>query len=84
MEELGVSSKIGVEVARTEHTGDGITITLVLYAAEIEGEPTAREVDAIEWYEADELDALPTPPADRPLIRAVRNLVSSELGNPVR
>jgi 8-oxo-dGTP diphosphatase len=81
-EELGVESRIGPEVARTEHTSDGASITLVLYRAEITGEPTAREVEAIEWYELDALETLPMPPADRPLIRAVRQLFSKEEAPP--
>jgi mutator protein MutT len=70
-EELGVESVVGAEVARTEHEGDGVRLTLVLYRAEISGEPSAKEVDAVEWFEPAALAALPMPPADKPLIRAV-------------
>jgi 8-oxo-dGTP diphosphatase len=77
-EELGVESKIGAEVARTDHTSDGKTITLVLYRAEIAGEPEAKEVEAIDWFELDSLESLPMPPADRPLIRAVRQVVAGQ------
>ncbi len=75
LEELGVASRIGPEVARTEHAGEGIVITLVLYRAEIEGEPYAREVDEIAWYDLATIDNLPMPPADRPLVRAVQRLM---------
>ena len=77
MEELGVRSKIGSEVARTDYQNAGLQITLVLYAAEIEDEPKAVEVDAIDWFELDALDTLPMPPADQPLLAAVRKLVGT-------
>ena len=82
-EELGVESKIGTEVARVLHAGDGVRITLVLYRAEILGEPTAKEVDAIEWFDLDQLETVPMPPADRPLMAAVRALVEPSGATPV-
>ena len=76
-EELGVESQIGAEVARVLHAGDGVRITLVLYRAEISGEPIAKEVDAIEWFDLEALESLPMPPADRPLLLAVRKLLEA-------
>lgn len=74
-EELGVESRIGAEVSRVLHAGDGVRLTLVLYRAEIIGEPMAKDVDAIEWFALDQLERLPMPPADRPLVAAVRALL---------
>jgi len=73
-EELGVESTIGPEVARAEHDGADVQITLVLYLAEIRGVPVAVEVDAIEWFDLAALESLPMPPADRPLLEAVRRM----------
>jgi 8-oxo-dGTP diphosphatase len=73
-EELGVAATIGPEVARAEHGDADVRITLVLYRAEIEGEPEAKDVEAIDWFDVDALDALAMPPADLPLVAAVRAL----------
>jgi mutator protein MutT len=74
-EELGVASTIGPEVARSRNLAD-VDITLVLYRAEIQGEPTAKEVDAVEWFDPWALASLPMPPADKPLLEAVLRLLS--------
>ena len=71
-EELGVDATIGPEIARTEHVYERVAITLVLYEAHLHGEPRAVDVDAIDWFDLNALDELPMPPADRPLIEAVR------------
>lgn len=74
-EELGVDATIGPEVARTEHVYERVAITLVLYETHLHGEPHAVDVDMIDWFDLDALDELPMPPADRPLIEAVRRLL---------
>ena len=73
-EELGVESTIGAEVARSRNLAD-VDITLVLYQAEIRGEPVAKEVDAVEWFDPQALASLPMPPADKPLLEAVLRLL---------
>jgi mutator protein MutT len=72
LEELGVRSTIGGEVARVRHEADGVAIDLVLYEAFITGEPECREVAALGWFTLDAMGNLSMPPADRPLVEAVR------------
>ncbi len=71
-EELGVDATIGDEVARTEHVYERVAITLVLYETHLHGEPSAVDVEAIQWFDLSALDTLPMPPADRPLVEAIR------------
>lgn len=70
-EELGVEARIGAEVARVRHGYDDFDLTLVLYRAEVSGEPSAEGVAEIAWFEPAALWALDMPPADRPLVEAV-------------
>ncbi len=71
-EELGVEAVVGRSVGAAD---DG-AIALVLYAVALEGEPRSAEGQAIAWFEPSELEALPMPPADRPLIADVRVAVA--------
>jgi 8-oxo-dGTP diphosphatase len=71
-EELGVEASIGDEVARSTDVSRDVEITLVLYEASLHGQPQAVDVEVIRWFTLDELDALPMPPADRPLVEAIR------------
>lgn len=72
MEELGVASSIGGEVARVTHETPDLSMTLVLYEASLHGEPEARDVAEIAWYDLAAMDDLEMPPADRPLLQAVK------------
>ena len=72
-EELGVAAEVsGPPVARVEHAYPEFDLTLVLYPVKIVGEPRAVDVAEIEWFDPGQLDALPMPPADRPLVDAIR------------
>ena len=72
IEELGVEASVGEEVARATDVSRDVEITLVLYEAVLRGQPRAVDVDMIRWFALDELDDLPMPPADRPLVEAIR------------
>ncbi len=72
IEELGVEASVGDEVARSTDVSRDVEITLVLYEAVLRGQPTAVDVEMIRWFSLDDLDELPMPPADRPLVEAVR------------
>jgi 8-oxo-dGTP diphosphatase len=54
----------------------GASTLRVWWATVASGEPVAHEHAALRWLGADELDALAWIPADRPLIPAVRTLLS--------
>jgi 8-oxo-dGTP diphosphatase len=54
----------------------GASTLRVWWATVASGEPVAHEHTALRWVAADELDALDWIPADRPLIPAVRALLS--------
>lgn len=71
-EELGVEASVGDEVARSTDVSRDVEITLVLYEAFLRGQPRAVDVEIIRWFRIDELDALAMPPADRPLVEAIR------------
>jgi 8-oxo-dGTP diphosphatase len=54
----------------------GRHLILMLYAARTwSGEPQALEADALRWVTPAEMAALPMPPADVPLVAALRGLV---------
>lgn len=72
IEELGVEASVGDEVARSTDVSRDVEITLVLYEAVLRGQPRAVDVEMIRWFSLNELDDLPMPPADRPLVEAVR------------
>lgn len=73
-EELGVASRIGLEIGRVRYDYDDFELTLVLYAADIQGEPRAIGVSEIAWFERRKLRDLRMPPADVPLLDAVEHL----------
>ena len=71
-EELGVDATVdGPAVASVHHAYEAFEIDLVLYPVTLHGEPTAVDVDAIDWFERATLPNLSMPPADRPLVEAV-------------
>lgn len=82
MEELGVASTIGPEVARVRHETPDLSMTLVLYAASIHGRPEARDVEEIGWFDVAEIDQLEMPPADRPLLEVVKRTTSARRAPP--
>lgn len=73
IEELGVEASVGREVARSTDVSRDVEITLVLYEAVLRGQPRAVDVEIIRWFSLHELDDLPMPPADRPLVEAIKS-----------
>lgn len=71
IEELGIEAAIGPQIARVEHAYEDFDLVLVLYAVRFSGEPEARDVEAVQWFEPEALRTLPMPPADLPLVDAV-------------
>ena len=73
-EELGVDSILPSPekaLASIVHEYEEFDVELVLYAAQILGEPQALDVAEINWFELAALKTLPMPPADKPLIDAI-------------
>ena len=73
-EELGVESLLtspSKALASVVHQYEEFDVELVLYAAQIIGEPKALDVAEINWFDLAALKTLPMPPADKPLIEAI-------------
>ncbi len=87
-EELGLrvrdaQSLIRVPVAST---AGGLRLRLDTWTIRaFEGDPLAREHDALAWVALDDLDAYPMPPADRPVVATLREpdrvLITPEPGD---
>lgn len=72
LEELGVSARVGTELARSVYHYERGSIELIALAAELRGEISALTVhDAVQWCSADELDGLDIAPADIPLLEVI-------------
>jgi len=70
MEELGVDSAIGVEVARVRHeyTGMADILELVFFQATLAGPPRNLAFERMAWAERSELTRYEFLPADRELV----------------
>lgn len=70
-EELGIT--VAVEAPVPVAFAESPPIVLLLYLCRTwRGEPRATDGAALRWIDPAELDALPMPPADRPLVSALR------------
>lgn len=77
-EELGisVSSACLAPFAFTSHGYESFHLLMPLYLCRRwDGFPAAREHEAIAWVRAEKLDDYPMPPADRPLVAWLRDLL---------
>lgn len=77
-EELGVSvetSCLAPAVFASEPLGDRHLLLLLFVLRKWQGIPQAREATALRWLRPVELHALEMPPADRPLIGLLEQLV---------
>lgn len=87
-EELGVRVEVGDPLTFAWHRDEGRDVILLFYAARIVGGiPRGREGQAVRWVSREELNALPAPPADEPLLRALAKgevVVAASCGTPVR
>jgi len=68
IEELGVRSTVGREIAEVEHAYPDRTVRLHFRSCEIAGEPEARLGQEIRWVAREALGSLEFPAADRELI----------------
>lgn len=73
-EELGIVAQAGIPLIRLRSPADGAQpVTLDVWrVTAYSGTPTGREGQSLIWVTADELDALPMPPANRIIRRAYR------------
>jgi 8-oxo-dGTP diphosphatase len=73
-EELDLRVRVGRQVARVEmDRGAGERLDFRAYRCEIvAGEPTAIEVQDLRWVTLTEVEGLPMPPADGPVVAALR------------
>ncbi len=68
-EELGLSAVIGAPVTFAVHEEPGKRILLLFFEVAVGGvPPEARDGQQMAWVAPSDLDAYPTPPADRELI----------------
>ena len=71
-EELAVETQVGAFVATGVDQQPYLRIVLHGYLMEMVSQPTASsDHDQMEWFSADELDSLPIPPADKPILEAL-------------
>ncbi|HET8589614.1 MAG TPA: (deoxy)nucleoside triphosphate pyrophosphohydrolase [Nakamurella sp.] len=75
-----LTEELGITVAARDRVGPALPLDggyrLHAYRADlIEGEPQAREHDAVRWVAAAELDAVDWLPSDRPLVPFLRRLL---------
>ena len=71
-EELAVETQVGAFVATGVDQQPEFRIVLHGYLMEMVSQPLASsDHDQMEWFSADELESLPIPPADLPILEAV-------------
>ncbi len=76
-EELAVEIEVGSWFGRGEHAGDERIIELDVYTARIvAGEIRLAEHCRCGWFRAEEIDALDWAAADRPILPALKRLLS--------
>ncbi|MCA9555166.1 MAG: (deoxy)nucleoside triphosphate pyrophosphohydrolase [Myxococcales bacterium] len=71
-EELGVEASVGAKIGSAHDLTPDTERTLVFYDPPLHDQPQAVDVEVIRWFHLDELDELPMPPADRPLVEVIR------------
>jgi 8-oxo-dGTP diphosphatase len=77
-EELGIDTEASCLAPLTfaSHSYDGFHLLMPLYVCRIwQGQPVARERQALRWLPPRELRNLPMPAADRPLITVLEELL---------
>ncbi len=76
-EELAVEIEVGAWLGRGEHRGDAGTIGLDVYTARIvSGEIHLAEHYRCGWFRAEEIDTLDWAAADRPILPALKQVLS--------
>jgi len=80
-EELGIRVLAASPLVRVEHSYPDRDVVLDVWTVEsYSGEPHGREGQAIEWRDVGSLDAADFPPADAPVLTALRRLRPHESG----
>lgn len=77
-EELGILTREAdfTPLAFASHSYEAFHLLMPLYACRIwQGTPTGREGQRLDWASATSLDTYPMPPADIPLLPALRALL---------
>lgn len=71
-EELGVRVEVGEPLTFAWHRDERRDVLLLFFSADIvSGTPNGREGQEVRWVKREELDSLPVPPADGPLVRTL-------------
>jgi 8-oxo-dGTP diphosphatase len=71
-EELGTEARVGEKLFETTHAYEDRTVELHFYRCQLLGTPKPLLGQAIRWVPRAALGQLPFPPADRELIRRLR------------
>lgn len=74
-EELGIIARSAdfTPLAFASHGYEAFHLLMPLYACRVwHGTPTGREGQRLDWVRAERLDSYPMPPADLPLLPALR------------
>ncbi len=75
-EEIGVGFDAACELCEVEHRYVDRTVLLTFFLCTgIRGEPSGRESQEIRWVDAGELEELPTPEANRAVIRRLEDIL---------
>jgi mutator protein MutT len=72
LEELGVPSRVGVELFTTTHAYPDRSVELHFFRCELLGEPRAALGQEMQWVRREDLARLEFPPADAELIEKLR------------
>ena len=76
-EEIGVGFDTACELCEVEHRYVDRTVLLTFFLCTgIRGEPSGRESQEVRWVDADELAELPTPEANRGVIRRLEGILT--------
>jgi hypothetical protein len=67
-----VSAVVGAEILTTAHTYPDRRVELHFFACRLLGTPAPQMGQEMRWVTRDELGDLPFPPADRELIRLLK------------
>jgi 8-oxo-dGTP diphosphatase len=75
-EEIGVEFDAARELSSVEHRYADRTVRLTFFLCTgVRGRPEGREGQEIRWVDAGELEELPTPEANRPVIRRLDGIL---------
>lgn len=82
-EEVGLGFETAREIRRLEHRYSDRTVLLTFFLCRgTQGTPVGREHQELRWVDADELDRLSTPEANRVVIRDLREILIRESASP--